>query len=412
MTRGHDLIYLIIPIVCFLVIAFMVWALTGYVRDETLNCGTRDLDVILSVLMTSGYDRSALKIQGAGKTFVLENHVFLKMTFQGSQVLLEVPIAPRGALRAKEDVISALGRIGLDVRESADGDGLQCDIDGPPSHAVAVITEIVDPLIEGPFELEVHAHDLDHDVIEQAFAERRPGEPLPIAATHGSEPPTISLSQTRWLRILADLLLLPIPFVIAQLQFGYLAATWTLIVTFVAREILGRVRGRTGISGADGLKPVALGLAGATLVTRDPLYLQLIPTVLFPLMAIGLFYVFIIQDPPDDADELDPKYRKRFGHLRWILGFVGVAALLGAAAWNEYMRTHFTLDTWVWFIAFVRVEVLVGLIGSMLSAALIYIYSVSDDDPNDGPNNSGAGTDGPASGDPPSDEAVPGDGGR
>ena len=210
------MIYLIIPIVIFTVFAICVWAVTGRVREETLSCGIEDLDVLLSVLMTSGYDRSALKIHRAGKRIIYEEHVFLKMKFPGPQVQLEVPLAPRGALHSMDEALSVLRRVGLDARENADGSGLQCEIEGPPSQASAVIAEIVDALIKVPFEMEVHAHNLDHDVIDQALTEWRQGAPLPVAATHGSEPETKSPKQTGYMLTLVDFLLLPIPFLIAS----------------------------------------------------------------------------------------------------------------------------------------------------------------------------------------------------
>ena len=69
-----------------------------------------------------------------------------------------------------------------------------------------------------------------------------------------------------------------------------------------------------------------------------------------------------------------------YDHIRWIISIAGIGALLAAAAWNEYLRTHFTIDTWVWFFAYFRIELLVGLGGSVVSASLLYIYSLPSPD--------------------------------
>jgi len=167
-----------------------VWAVTGRVREETLSCGIENFDALLSILMTSGYDRTELKIHIAGKQMLFENRIFLKMKFPGPQIQLDVPLAPRGAIQSKDEALSALSMVGLDAQKISDGSGLRCEIDGFPSDAGAVVTAIVNALVKVPYEMEVHAHNLDHDVIEQALNERIQGAPLPVASTQGSEPET------------------------------------------------------------------------------------------------------------------------------------------------------------------------------------------------------------------------------
>jgi len=151
------------------------------------------------------------------------------------------------------------------------------------------------------------------------------------------------------------------PFLIAYFQFGFIAATWTLIATIAVRKLVWRRphdqsgitdtnRLKTGLKG--GLTLVTLGLAAATLFTGEVLFLQLIPTVLSPVIGVAVVYFINKEKAFYAVDIADPEFQRIFSHIRWILGIVGFCSLLDAAAWNEYLWTNFALDTWVWFFSY------------------------------------------------------------
>lgn len=53
-----------------------------------------------------------------------------------------------------------------------------------------------------------------------------------------------------------------------------------------------------------------------------------------------------------------------------IFIFALIVTCLGGAAWNEYLRTTITLDSWIWCFAFVRIEFLFGFVATVIPAAI------------------------------------------
>jgi hypothetical protein len=47
---------------------------------------------------------------------------------------------------------------------------------------------------------------------------------------------------------------------------------------------------------------------------------------------------------------------------RWLFAFAVIATCAGGTAMNEYLRGTLTLDAWVWFFAFFRIELVFGFL--------------------------------------------------
>jgi len=103
--------YLIIPVVCFVLLAGLVWAFSLLpITEKTRKSRISDLDVILSVLMTAKGNEPYLLMKVPGCV------TWLKATFPGSAVKLEVPLAPRLQQSRNERYLAILRDIGLDAR--------------------------------------------------------------------------------------------------------------------------------------------------------------------------------------------------------------------------------------------------------------------------------------------------------
>ena len=90
--------------------------------------------------------------------------------------------------------------------------------------------------------------------------------------------------------ILAKLLLLPVVFMTAYLQFGLSAAALVLILILAALEVDRRYRKKSGFKYRDVIKIVVLGLAVMTILQGAPIYLQLVPTVVLIAAAMALLF--------------------------------------------------------------------------------------------------------------------------
>ena len=368
------MVYLIIPVVCFVLIAGLIWALVLIPDSErTWKGRITGLDVILSVLMTAkGYEPSLLMK-------VPRRVTWLKATFPDSAIRLEMPLITRLQMSRKDRYLALLRGLGLDPRVSRDeGDNeiLEFQIDGPPARASAIIKEAFERLFEvdptRTLEFRATANLSDWNVVEQALYRRRPGDKvdLPVAATQARMDDAGKTTAAGCFGGLAGLFLLPIPFVVAYLQFGYVAASAVLLAIIVTRYVYWRLRRpKRGLKFRDFMKIVILGLAGATIYLGDPLPLQLIPSVVLSIVAVAEV-LRVSLDLPSWL-EWPGKALPRTGQL--LLSFGVVATCLGGVALNEYLRANVSLDAWVWYFAFFRIELVFGFLAALVP---FFTYSV------------------------------------
>ncbi len=362
--------YLIIPVVCFLLMAGLIWALFGPHSSEKVWKGKiDDLDLTLSVLMTAEWEEPYLILK------VPRRVTSLKMTFPGYAVRLEMPLVTQLQQSRKESYLVLLRDLMLEVRQSTDDNGhdvLKWTVDGPPVEASALIKDIFVKLFEVDpgrhLEFRSRAQLMDQYVIEQGLGRENRGEKaeLPTAYSQGRQLETFEESRAGCLKMLAVVLLLPIPFVMAHLAFGYLAASTVLMSVIVIREVYRRYkRSKGGSRFGNVLKVGVLLLTGATMVFSDPLYLQLIPTAALVAVAVAELLAVSLNMPHLSA--FDPKNLgegPRTGRV--LFSFAVIATCVGGAAINEYLRMNVTLDAWVWFFAFFRTELILGFLVSSI----------------------------------------------
>jgi intracellular septation protein A len=359
--------YLLIPVVCFILFAGLFWAFfLVLVREQTWKGRIAGLEVILSVLMTAkGYEPHLLMK-------VPRRVTSLKMTFSEYAVRCEVPLITRLQQSRKERYLAVLRDLNLEEqvsKDESDQDVLEFRVEGPPGRAAGVTKEAFLRLFEvdptRSLEFRVTANTSDWNVIELALRGRRPGDKvdLPVAATHDQEDDADRKNRIGCFWGLAGLFLLPIPFVVAYLEYGFVAASAVVVAIVIGREIYGRwQRGLGRFKFRDALKMIVVGLAGATIYLDEPLFLQLIPTAVLSVVAVAVVLREALQLPP--WWEWPDKPLPRTGQLLLSLAFV--ATCIGGVAVNEYLRASVSLTAWVWFFAFVRIELVFGFLTALI----------------------------------------------
>jgi intracellular septation protein A len=237
-------------------------------------------------------------------------------------------------------------------------------------------------------EFRTRAHLMDQNVIEQGLGGQHGDDTaeLPTAYSQGRQLETSGETRAGCVKMLAGVLLLPLPFMIAYLEFGYLAASAVLVSVIVFREMYRRwKKSKGGSRFGDVLKVGLLLLTGATIVLRDPLYLQLIPTAALLVVAIAELLAVSLNLPHLSAfhqAHLDGDPRT----ARALLSFAIIAPCVGGAAINEYLRMNVALDTWVWFFAFFRIELILGFLVSSIPLLYYMVQHVwRTDDDSDSP---------------------------
>ncbi len=379
--------YLIIPIACFVLLAGLGW-LWFYASAKRMYWkGTVDeLDRVLPNLMTANLAESCLVMRVPGRL------PSLKMTFPRSLVRLEIPLVTELQRDRRDNYLEILQGVNLNARissDSSDHETLVCEVKGPSPSALPVIKDVFAKLFETDssklLDLQVFGRFSDRKDIDKAVHEYR----LKIfseessAATEKRKPKSFEEGRAGCMGTLANLWLLPIPFVIAYLEYGFIAASGVLATTFVLKDIYFRwKKRRTSFNVVDALKIVVLVLTGTTIFVEDPPYLQLIPTVGLTSAAFAhaLAVTFNLKWPSlmDNAKNEDPSVRK-------AMTCAIIATCVGSAAMSEYLRAVLSLDDWIWYFAFVRIELVFGILITAIPSGIYFMRDKRSND-NDGGN--------------------------
>jgi hypothetical protein len=109
----------------------------------------------------------------------------------------------------------------------------------------------------------------------------------------------------------------------------------------------------------------------ATLLTKDHLFMQLIPSFLATSIAVWSAAIgFNLIEPRSDKDSKDKKNNPEiFGFTHKLLAM----ASLGLLAVSEWARRQLPIEEWVFFFAFVRIEFMIGAI-LLFIPAFAYFY--------------------------------------
>ena len=137
---------LIIPFICFLYLAGLIWLWFDATENRMQWQGTIDeLDRILSNLMTANLPESCLTISVPGHL------TSVMMNFRKSVVRLKISLVTDLRQNQRNSFLGILQNLDLNVQISdhdSNHETLVCEVDGPSTNALPIIKNVFANLIE------------------------------------------------------------------------------------------------------------------------------------------------------------------------------------------------------------------------------------------------------------------------
>jgi intracellular septation protein A len=195
-------------------------------------------------------------------------------------------------------------------------------------------------------------------------------EPYPKSATYQNRL-LYPFGNALWgcFMVLTIIFLHPLPFILLYHFQGLVAACWFGLMLHVLIALVLWPR-RSGSSARRQFSMIFVNsvttaiLYGLTIASLDARYTQLVPTIFAFACAVRAMIALRRNDvwPLDDHKQdftYEPSERTRIA-----LGVVAICLL--AAAVNEAVRHWFLFETWIWYYAYFRLELFVGIfLGSL-----------------------------------------------
>ena len=119
------------------------------------------------------------------------------------------------------------------------------------------------------------------------------------------------------------------------------------------------------------LRITVLFMTGATIYFDDPFYLQLMPSALSSIIAVTELLSATLDLPR--LSMFDWKVKDDPRTERMLMSVAIIATSTGAVVTNEYLRSNLTLDDWMWFFAFFRIELIFGF---LVTSVPLLFYTV------------------------------------
>ena len=363
-----DLTYLIIPIGLFLVLVLVRWLGAGVfpVGNQTVTRKGRlaDISRIVSVLMTAkrGERRATLSIDRRVTSLVA--------TFSDLGVELKLPLSTRSQIKRKYDLLAIFAGACHEARLQSDGDMecIQATLTGTPQ----VVTSELKRLFKQVFAVgdhrtlrfEVSADVTDLNAMRFWLPEDRYEETkldaFPQASTAGVNPEGEPDSRVGCLSAAAYLLLWPVPFLLTYMWYGVEWASavgmLSIVIWLAYRFLKDHTLPKSFVGRMNHL--LAFCGYGLTIYLADPIFLQWVPTLLCGLVLITNAGAFVRGRSIIDILHDEPILKTLSERAAITLA---VCLVCAAGMWaNEYLRAYATLDGWIWYYSYFRLELLLG----------------------------------------------------
>jgi hypothetical protein len=173
-----------------------------------------------------------------------------------------------------------------------------------------------------------------------------------------------------WRYTLFTALVFPLVFVLAYQAFGLTLSVVVWLVILAGRKAFEIWRWRLwGGPVANFIWVLGMALGLATLHMRDAFYLQMVPVLVAAAIAVheavrpitggrnGSGSVSAVEEGGEDTET---------ARLRALRPVFMVVLFVGAALFYEYLRRAVSLDAWIWVFAFVRVELVLAIVGGLM----------------------------------------------
>ena len=371
-----SLYYLLVPLAFFIIIVavFLPISLRFPHGNETVTqrISFHDLGRIVSVLMTA-------KLGGRKAVIWAPKHASrLYVQFDAKGALVEILLATKSLQNRKDRLVADLQSIDGTVRSIEQG-ALHVRFSGQPEAVAAQLgtAYLLTFNVESGRPLLAEVTAWKTDLLGLGLLELREyqsgglsGE-YPLSTTANANPSKVEHPLAGCLGQAAALLLKPMPFVITYSWYGIIASCWValgVVVTSIAvrwfiKPLLPRWSNIP-------LKSLFWTTAPYLLVltTGSVWFLMITPTVY--CCVAGLTTIFGEWTGRSTVEPSGADYGRK-GRILTLVGMVSAFVIGGIA--NEYIRSEYSLDFWIWYFAYFRLELIFGMLALSLPGMIVSV---------------------------------------
>lgn len=395
-------------------VVFIIFFHPAVVGDrKTIRASVKNLWASVRICQTAGFGKPSLKLKPAKRS------VYLNLEFDTPDtVYVTMPLKLAKQQKAKEDYLKLFESHGLEVSEFTNGDNIDflsfnadrtdwdlgrliqtlymavfnareddivnftvetLRVDMPHlyalelksrSHKVSKTSEAKRASYSGK-SVTLYADTADQKTVEKETTLYKPNDTLKASSAkyNGRSIRQVQLSKTL---DAAYYLLYPLIVILSYKWSGIFGMCWAALVFFSVYAVRNLINSKMSIwSKLFSWSWIYCILLAATLSTKDVDFLKLIPIVLGVVTLIGHLGMMLNIFPPfSKANKMqkqeDPK-QFLFMSFFWVIGSIALAFA------GQWARLNLSLDAWVTFFAFIRIEFMLGLVVIFTPAYMLYL---------------------------------------
>ncbi len=370
--------YLLIPLAAFLVALICVrWIHPIKSTSKGIRGKLADLDMIAQILMTAKLGDRRLRMAVAGRV------TWMDVIFDTDTARIELPLVTQSQRKHGDQLLEHLVRHDAGAIRRTEADDYGDDRTVLCAEICASQLEMADVLrsifmkvfaVEDSRRIEYTVTAFRNDLYLVSEHLRRPdlqNPEAPVAATSSQIDPTEWAGRRSGCIIgVFGSLLLPVPVVATYYLFG----AWEAAAAFIALSIafwpiqIWYRQDQTGLTIDIGISLVTYALMAAYLSSGNLVYWQIVPTVLCGLRIVQIVVSFCTAGKWPLFPNFDAKPfadMNKFVAVSMLVLPVAAVALL-----NEHLRVHASVEVWIWYFAFVKMEMIMAVTLSFIPFVL------------------------------------------
>ena len=361
-----NLYLLLIPIGIIVATGLSIYGLFERGNVFRWSIGLKDIDRYVISLMTVADDNAWLRVS------VKRRITYLYAEFTKDRAQLLLPLLTRSQIKHKAKLLEILKTADPDARLvsiPSGPDSIEAQVFGKPDNVAEQLKRLVLRLfdVDEKRRLELLADARRSDLLRlgHKFVELRDQEINGRTwqrTTAGRDTFRIVKQPTGFLRFISGYLLVPLPFVVACIWYGVTAACAVHLIVLGIATMVWIISGYNFVEPVPG-RLLSLAVAAgclATLVFDEARFVQSVPSVVCLLLFI--YTAMTLLPGRSWFDISGPRAAWMSRSDRWfITSGIAVAALFAMAV-NELLSIFAGLDVWIWYFAFLRLDVVLFLL--------------------------------------------------
>lgn len=358
--------YLVIPVLIFLVLAMVSHWFTTAMEIKVFSGKHRHLRLVASVLMSATTGKRTLICKPTRRVVELE------AIFRDGSTRVRLPLKTKAQQKNRHELLKKVLAFDASAKLSESSDGEMRIYAYLIGDAVKVGDELyslmasvfdLDDNRSLEFQLDSYVHDLTIISNEWERFYLKAEQELPLAWTTSKTSDDLKKADAGCLPQLASLFLKPVPVITAFYYFGFETAVGTALVVWAISVTYFFIKDRADILQRF-WKPnwwLLPGLAGASLWTGNATYFQLLPTAFCAAMALVAAKTVAAQWQTTKHSNYTIDE-----NMEWWTALISIPTVLLGIVVSEYMRGALSLEAWIWYWAYLRIELMVAMIPSGL----------------------------------------------